>query len=95
MYDKVTAMGDKYKLKDPKLLTINPDYPTLGPIPTCAYLQECYSELIRKKNWPTKSSVRPEGSHTPAINGGIVPNASPAPSSDVTIPPPTGALQGS
>ena len=88
-------MEDNYELKDPKLLTADPDYPTLGPIPTCAYLQECYSDLIKKKNWPAKSSVRPEGNNAPASGGAIVPYhapaPAPAPSSDADIPPPTGA----
>ena len=91
-YDEVQAMEDKYELKDPKLLTADPDYPTLGPIPWCAYLQECYSDLIKKKNWPAKSLARPEGNNAPASGGGIVPYHAPAPalSSDTDIPPPTG-----
>jgi len=94
-HDDVQAMEDKYELKDPKLLAADPDYPTLGPIPSCAFLQECYSDLIKKKNWPAKSSVRPEGNNAPASGGGIVPYhapaPAPAPSSDTDIPPPTGA----
>ena len=91
-YDEVQAMEDKYELKDPKLLTADPNYPTLGPIPCCAYLQECYSDLIKKKNWPAKSLARPEGNNAPASGGGIVPYhaPAPAPSSDADIPPPTG-----
>jgi hypothetical protein len=86
-------MEDKYELKDPKLITTDPDYPTLGPIPTCAFVQKEYSDLIKKKNWPAKSAVRPEGNNAPANGGGIIPNRPPAPtpSSDITIPLPTGA----
>ena len=91
MYDMVTDMEDQYELKDPKLLTADPDYPTLGPIPICAYLQKHYTVLLKRKIWAAKSLVRPEASHTPAVNdGGIVPNVSPAATGtvDINIPPP-------
>ena len=92
-HDDVQAMEDKYELKDPKLITTDPEYPTIGPIPTCAFVQKEYSDLIKKKNWPAKSVVRPEGNNAPANGGGIIPNRPPAPtpSSDITIPLPTGA----
>ena len=43
---KVKKMEMKYVLKDPKIFKADPDYPTLGPIDLCGFIQEEYSVLF-------------------------------------------------
>ena len=47
----------KSSLKDPKLLKAGPDYPTLGTIGLCGFIQEEYSILFAEEEWPALASA--------------------------------------
>ena len=55
--DNAYRMEDKYALKDPALLKLDPLYSKYGPIGICGILQEEYSRLYKAKDWPALSSI--------------------------------------
>jgi hypothetical protein len=57
--DEVRELEMKYKLKDPKLMTGDSLYSTLGPVALCGFLQEKYGSLVTEKAWPALVATLP------------------------------------
>jgi hypothetical protein len=64
--DEVRELELQYKLKDPKLMTNDTRYSSLGPVALCGYLQEKYGSLVTEKAWPALAATIPMSNHTPA-----------------------------
>ena len=50
-YSITDALERRYKMKDPKLLLVDPQYGAYGPVRCCAFLQEKYAILFTQKCW--------------------------------------------
>ena len=61
--DEVREMEDKVGAsRDPRTLTLDPDYSRLSPMALCGILQEQYTKMRKRPNgWPALSSKLPEG----------------------------------
>mmetsp|Transcript_15021 Transcript_15021/g.28265 ORF Transcript_15021/g.28265 Transcript_15021/m.28265 type:complete len:2300 (+) Transcript_15021:159-7058(+) len=66
--DEVSELELTYKLKDPKLMTSDPLYSTLGPVALCGFLQEKYGRLVTAKAWPALSATLPASNLSPVIS---------------------------
>jgi hypothetical protein len=53
-------MEGAYKLVDPKLITQDAEYATLGPIGIVAWAQKEHTQLVTDHEWPALASQLPE-----------------------------------
>jgi hypothetical protein len=60
LLDLVKQMEGTYKLADPKLITQDTDYPTLGPIGSVAWAQKEHTQLVTDHEWPALAAKLPE-----------------------------------
>jgi hypothetical protein len=56
----VKQMEGAYKLVDPKLITQDAEYATLGPIGIVAWAQKEHTQLVTNHEWPALASKLPE-----------------------------------
>jgi hypothetical protein len=56
----VKQMEGAYKLVDPKLITQDAEYATLGPIGIVAWAQKEHTQLVADHEWPALASKLPE-----------------------------------
>jgi hypothetical protein len=49
--DDVKGMEGKYKITDPKAITLDPNYATLGPIGIVAWAQKEHTQLVTNHEW--------------------------------------------
>jgi hypothetical protein len=69
--DLVKAFENKFKLADPKSITIAAGYCTLGPIALLAWLQQEHIELVTDHEWPALATKLPQSNNVMPSNGNI------------------------
>jgi hypothetical protein len=69
--DLVKAFENKFKLADPKSITIAADYHTLEPIALIAWLQQVHTELVTDHEWPALATKLPQSNNDMPSNGNV------------------------
>jgi hypothetical protein len=67
--DMVKAFENKFKLADPKSITIATDCRTLGPIALIVWLQIEHTELATDHEWPVLATKLPQSNNTMSLHG--------------------------
>lgn len=63
LYDDVKTMEDRYKLSDPRALSRDKDYASLGPIGLIAWSQKLHATFLADHEWPALATKLPSANY--------------------------------
>jgi hypothetical protein len=64
LFDDVKDMEDRYKLSDPRAITRDKAYSTLGPISLIAWSQKLHATFVADRDWPALATKLPSANVT-------------------------------
>ena len=87
LLDLVKTMEHEYKLVDPKTLSSNKDYSTLGPLGIIATLQAAHGALLTEHDWPALASTLPQANVAATPSANATPTSTSTPSTTPSATP--------
>jgi hypothetical protein len=63
LYDEVKTMEDRYKLSDPRALSRDKDYATIGPIGLISWSQKLHATFLADHEWPVLATKLPSANY--------------------------------